>query len=91
MRGETPGIAIAASDAPMTRTARRRGIGSASVRARSSKKRSALTFSPSVCRIGAASHQGNPYTFAIDQDPLVRIGRNRQRAEPQSLAVPRRA
>jgi hypothetical protein len=42
-RGETPGITIVASDAPMTRTARRRGIGSASVRASSSKKRSVLT------------------------------------------------
>jgi hypothetical protein len=42
-RGDTPGMATAARDAPMTRTARRRGIGSASVRARSSKNRSPLT------------------------------------------------
>ena len=43
IRGETPGTASAASDAPSTRTARRRGIGSASVRATWSKKSSVLT------------------------------------------------
>jgi hypothetical protein len=52
-------MASATSEAPMTRTARRRGIGSANVRARSSKKRSALTFAkPRSLTFG--SHQGDP-------------------------------
>ncbi len=43
VREEIPGTAIATSDVPIMRMARLRGIGSARVRARSSKKRSPLT------------------------------------------------
>lgn len=56
-RGENPGTATATSDAPITRTARRRGIGAARVRARSSKKRSALTRSGGTRDLDAESER----------------------------------
>jgi DNA-binding CsgD family transcriptional regulator len=71
----------------ITRAARRRGIGSASVRARSSKRRSALTSHRSY---DASSHFAAGESLhsraTIDQDPCVRqsgvvIGREREIAE----------
>jgi hypothetical protein len=61
--GLSPGTAAAATDAPRTRSARRRGIGSASVRARSSRNRVAFT-SDQACAAAARHATGKPPYFA---------------------------